>query len=978
MKIILFSLSLLFFQFGFANQEKFVIKKRVFTYADGLPSLDITCGVADKYGFLWFGTNNGLCRYDGTKFIYFSKKKYNLRGSRIANLTYDGDLGIIISYEKLFGNFSALNKACPETDVININTLKVVSLTTYFTKLPFQEKDCYSIRNTPDHKIIFRNTGAFQEWNYSKIKGFRKQETQNDTLKFLELNKNFIGNYFEKKTKTNYYTDNYATTLSSGKANKDQKINKNERYILFKKNQRINYSKNDYTATAVVNDTTKLFHPIYGTLNILINNEKEKFSNIQINSFFKDNQQNYWLCTNEGLVQLTIKKKKFINFFTKEDKLIIGNNAARGIYVSKDFIYANLYDYSVLKTKNELTFFKGESNFAIAKIEDFYWTSNYNLRKFNLKSKKMEFLHHPQNGEIWSIFELNNTEVLLGSSNGILLYDKITNTSKKINYSNFPAAIFAYKIFRNQANQIMAVANNGLYILSEKAVVLDFFSNSATTKNKQFPFENIYEVFQDKKGIYWIGTNFDGLFRWDKKTHKFKQFDIEDGFVSNTINSVLEDDFNNLWISTNYGLAQFNKKTFDIKNYTTKDGVAQNEFNKTSSFKDKNGLLYFGGMNGITSLNPKDFVQPESSFSSPLSIINFSLFNQDKSIFEDRTAAILLNKKIVLDENYQFFNLSFSLMDYEERIHNYAYKIDGQSQNWNYTLENNLKIGNLPYGNYILKIKAQAENGSWSGQEIEIPIYVLTPFYKKWWFFLSTFLLAIGAIYLFFKQRNYALKKKNEKLESTVKLRTKDLEVSLIEQLSLTQEIHHRVKNNLQFMAAMIEMQINTTKITTNKNVLKDTSRRINAMTLVHDMLYNKEKIESISVKAYLLELVQKIDEMVNDSHLKIEFEVEIDEVDFNISDCVSIGMITSELLSNAIKYAFKNIKNPLIRVDLKYDTKAQKIIFKVKDNGVGFEREANSGLGMRLIDIFTRQLSGTYNFETQNGTCFNLEFDIN
>jgi two-component sensor histidine kinase len=178
-------------------------------------------------------------------------------------------------------------------------------------------------------------------------------------------------------------------------------------------------------------------------------------------------------------------------------------------------------------------------------------------------------------------------------------------------------------------------------------------------------------------------------------------------------------------------------------------------------------------------------------------------------------------------------------------------------------------------------------------------------------------------------------------------------------------------------MAAMIEMQIDATKSSANKSVLKDTSRRINAMTLVHEMLYNKEVIETISGKAYLLELVQKMDEMVNDSHLQIDFDIHIDDVDLNISDCVSIGMITSELLSNSIKYAFKGVKKPRITIDLKYNAITKTVFYAIADNGIGFEKDNFTGLGLRLIDIFTRQLNGDYSTKTQNGFCFTFEFKI-
>ncbi len=974
-KIYIFSVSFFLISNIFSQSNGYILKKRAFTYADGLPSIDVTCGVADKYGFLWFGTRNGLCRYDGNKFIVFSKKKYNFRGTKIANLTYDGDLGIIISYEKIFGMFNAENKPCPETDVININSLKVYTLTNYYPNLPFKEADCFSIRNSPNNKIIFRNTGAFQEWNYTKTNGFQKQVTQNDEIPFLELNKKSIGHYFDKIPIINYSKDNYSTTFTNPKINQNEDFK--NRFATFKKNRKINFSQNDYSGTAIVNDSTKLFQPEMGVLDIFTNNGKEKFVNIQINSFFKDNQQNYWFCTNEGLVQLTIKKKKFNNFFTKENAWITGNNAVRGIYANNNMLYANLYDYSVLKTPSGITFFKGGSNFAIAAIDGYFWSTNYNLRKFNLQSKEMEFLYHPQNGEIWSIFSLNTSSILLGTANGILLYNKATNTCSSIALGEFPPAVFAYKIFRNRSNQIMVVANNGLYILSDQGAVMDYYSYNAKDKNKKFPFENIYDVYQDTEGIYWIGTNYDGFFRWDKLAKTFRQFDIEDGLVSSTINTIQEDNFGYLWLGTDYGLVQFNKKTFAVKNFTTKDGIANNEFNRTSSFKDENGVLYFGGMNGITSFNPNNFLSTEAVSTSPLSITNYNVFDKISNAFEDNTASILTNRKIVLEERYPFFNISFSLMDYEERNHNYAYMIAGLDNHWTYTTENTLKIGSLPYGKYTLKIKAQAENGSWSNQEITIPIQVILPFYKTWWFLGLTFLTIIGLVIFFFKKRNYDLNKKNEKLELTVKKRTKNLETALAEQLSLTQEIHHRVKNNLQLIRAIIEMQINSTPNASNKGVLKDTSRRINAMTLVHEMLYTTEKIEKISAKTYLNELVEKINEMVNDESLNIEFKLDIENVYFNISDCVSVGMITSELLSNSIKYAFIDIQQPIIQINLLYNTSTKKAVYTVKDNGVGFANVSPGGLGLRLIDIFTRQLNATYTIDTKHGSCFTFEFTV-
>lgn len=232
--------------------------------------------------------------------------------------------------------------------------------------------------------------------------------------------------------------------------------------------------------------------------------------------------------------------------------------------------------------------------------------------------------------------------------------------------------------------------------------------------------------------------------------------------------------------------------------------------------------------------------------------------------------------------------------------------------------------------------------------------------------FLVVLLVALTFIvFLFLKNRktNLFLEQKNK------------------EKNILVQEIHHRVKNNLQFIAAMLTMQINSIKDESNQKILKETSRRINAMSLVHEMLYNKEKLEYVSLKEYISELVAKLKELVYDTDEPIDFKLNIEDVKFNINNCVAIGMITSEIISNAIKYAFSNIKNPTITITLKHHKTDKNIVYSIQDNGVGLVASENkAGLGLRLIDIFSRQMEADYTTINDNGLkyIFKIPYDIN
>ena len=205
----------------------------------------------------------------------------------------------------------------------------------------------------------------------------------------------------------------------------------------------------------------------------------------------------------------------------------------------------------------------------------------------------------------------------------------------------------------------------------------------------------------------------------------------------------------------------------------------------------------------------------------------------------------------------------------------------------------------------------------------------------------------------------------------------KELETRNDEKDVLIQEIHHRVKNNLQFIGSLINMQKNSSSDDKEITSLNDASRRIRAMALVHEMLYNHKELNGISIKKYLEELVLLLDQLVNTEEIPIDFKISIEDDKFNVSDSIALGMITSELVSNSIKHAFYGVEHPEINIRLKKVNDL--ILFQMKDNGVGQEdvSKERTSLGLRLIDIFSRQLKGKYSIQTNNGYDYKLQFAI-
>lgn len=204
----------------------------------------------------------------------------------------------------------------------------------------------------------------------------------------------------------------------------------------------------------------------------------------------------------------------------------------------------------------------------------------------------------------------------------------------------------------------------------------------------------------------------------------------------------------------------------------------------------------------------------------------------------------------------------------------------------------------------------------------------------------------------------------------------KTLKERFKEKEALVQEIHHRVKNNLQFVNSIINMQTNSVQNELEATVLSETARRIRSMALVHEMLYNKNNETGINMKYYLSELIKNIDDLANSSGKKIDFMLDIDQLIFDVSKATAIGMIVSELTSNSLKYAFEKTENPLIKIELKQrNIPNYELIYF--DNGIGLPENYNktNKLGMRLIDIFSRQIKGSYVFENQNGLMYKINF---
>lgn len=228
------------------------------------------------------------------------------------------------------------------------------------------------------------------------------------------------------------------------------------------------------------------------------------------------------------------------------------------------------------------------------------------------------------------------------------------------------------------------------------------------------------------------------------------------------------------------------------------------------------------------------------------------------------------------------------------------------------------------------------------------------------------------------------------------KIEEKILE-SLKEKDTLLKEIHHRVKNNLQIVSSLLNLQATNIKDTYALEIFKESQNRIRSMALIHEELYQTEKLSKINLESYITNLSNHLYKSYRDDLTYVNFEIKIDNVYLDIENAIPVGLIINEAISNSLKYAFKNNKNNLLKEGEKkdtYDISKENIIsinficedkeFKliIKDNGIGIENISvvkNSGsLGMQLIESLANQLEGSLEITSLGGTCYKIIFPTN
>ena len=281
----------------------------------------------------------------------------------------------------------------------------------------------------------------------------------------------------------------------------------------------------------------------------------------------------------------------------------------------------------------------------------------------------------------------------------------------------------------------------------------------------------------------------------------------KDGLPNDIIFGIQEDSKGNLWLSTNKGIARFNPITHVCKDFYVAEGLQSDEFKAHSSVTTREGIMYFGGVNGFNEFMPDSI--KENRFDAPLVITKFQVFNQDVPVAKDDNDPSPLKKDITetreinLAYKNSVISFEFASLNYTNpEIKQYSYILEGFDKNWNSIGSRRMATyTNLDPGKYVFKVRGLTNDGSLSSRIVSINLNIIPPFWLSWWFKLIIAISVIGSVIGFYRYRINTINTQKNKLEKQVQERTQRLALLTEEEKLARHEAEEANKAKSAFLA---------------------------------------------------------------------------------------------------------------------------------------------------------------------------------
>jgi ligand-binding sensor domain-containing protein/signal transduction histidine kinase len=543
----------------------------------------------------------------------------------------------------------------------------------------------------------------------------------------------------------------------------------------------------------------------------------------------------------------------------------------------------------------------------------------------------------------------------------------------------------------------------------------------------------ILSIYEDSSNVLWIGTYGGGLNKFDREKGNFINYREKDGLPNDVIYGILEDDRGDLWLSSNRGLSKFNPRAETFKNYDMNDGLQGNEFNSGAYYKNITGILFFGGVNGLTAFQPETL--EDNTNIPPIVITSVSKFDDviKINIFE--------SDEIQLHYTEKYLSFEFSALDYRNPQKNkYAYTMEGFDEGW-------IQSGTrrfVPYtyldpGKYTFRVKGSNNDGVWNEKGVLVNITITPPFWQTWWFRIFTVLFLSGMALFGHKIKVKSVEAQNLKLETRVAARTSEIAEGNRQLQSTYKELKDTEYQlaqtekmaSLGTLAAGVVHDINS-PIETIKDMPDSSSRLIDKLTKILetsknlkeikedeefiDTLYvlrnnnfltiiSSEKIARIiqSLKNFVgldeakfqdVDIHDGLDSTLALLHHEMKNRIEIVKEYGNIPKIHCFPNQINQVFMNVLTNAFQAIKDKGT-ITIKTQKVNDKVIIRISDDGKGIEKEnlkkifdprfttkregVGTGLGLSISKKIIKAHSGEMEVrsEVRKGTEFSIILPI-
>lgn len=1017
MRNILFTLFFCISALSFAQTYKYI------GVGNGLSNRRVYSIHKDKKGYMWFLTQEGIDRYDGTLFKHYNLTSPNERINSFSDmnlLVMDKDRvlweitksGLVFKYDIKTDSYRLIYQLrnispitytyidfknniwlCTEYNqyVYNIDSKKLIPLKSLYKQ---HINDIIQINSNTYYIATNKGVYAVKLQGNTLIRVNQKDldrlSVQANKLYYNQNRKKLIIGSFPKGIYAYDIKRQQLVLTQSGlndiRINAIKEMNENEILIATNgagvyKMDMSNYNCSPY----IVAD--------YSRLNAMNGNT--------INDLYIDKEQRIWLANYP--IGITVQYNRFPKY--KWFKHIIGNtNSLVNDQVNSviedsegDLWFAtnngiSIYFPETGKWKYVLTDYDTRSNSknhiftTLCEVKPglvlaggltslIYCIDKQSMRVSYTISSQYENLNmHPEkyiqsiikdsNGYIWSGGYYNLTK--------IDLKDKKTRHYPGINSINI--------ILEKDADYLWIGCSNGLYILNK--------SNGVFREIKMPKRVYICTLHQEKNGMLYIGTYGSGMLVYNIKTNKFSNYDRENGaLISNNIYTILSDKKGTLFLSTDNSLVRFDiaKRTF--QNWTKEQGLISNNFNSTSGTYSQKGTFIFGSVDGVIEFDEKTSL-PQRYFSK-LIFSDLDIFYRTVSAGEADSPlhqSIDEQEKIDLNYNQNIFSIHLASInyDYPENIL-YSWKLEGFYDEWSKaTYDNVIRYTNLTPGKYKLYVRAISKESSLIIEERSIDIVIHPPFWGTIWAIILY--IAVLTLIVWDFMRRYTIYK--EQKASSDKIR-------------FFVNTAHDIRTPLSLIKAPLDELAEKENLSPEGKANLDTAvRNTNSLFRLITSLINFEKAEIYSSKMHVseYELFTFIDEILNAFQSYVESrQIRLTyESNFRFLnvwfDKEKMESIIKNLLSNAIKYTPNGGEIKVIAF-----SSSDYWGFEIKDNGIGipddeqkklfklFFRGSNAinakisgtGLGLLLVRKLVNLHSGTINLKSKidSGSTFKVTF---